>query len=158
MKKILGLILCGVLVLGITGCGNNNESESNNNSSSNNENNKVEEQVALYDEVIECNQKTTNSYINYYLKNDSVIEVKRYTDYRTDNENISEAEFEQGLKAIKLERENAGFKNVEIVEDGILLTITEVDTDWTYYSGKKNDVYQNMEKDFYEAGYSCVTK
>ena len=158
MKKILGLILCCILILGITGCGNNNEFESSNNSSSNNENNKVEEQVALYDEVIECNQKNTNSYINYYLKNDSVIEVKRYTDHRTGNENISDVEFEQGLKAIKSKKENAGFKNVEIVEDGILLTITEADTDWTYYSGTKNDVYQNMEKDFYEAGYSCVTK
>lgn len=157
MKRILGLIICGVLVLGVTGCGKEKEIKENNNSSVKNDN-KVEEQTKLYDEVIECNQKSSNSYINYYLKNNNVIEVKRYTDHRTGNENISDVEFEQGLKAIKSKKENAGFKNVEIVEDGILLTITEQDDEWTYYSGTKNDVYQNMEKDFYEAGYSCTTK
>ena len=153
MKKVLSLLLFVFIFLCITGCGKGKEVNVNNNSAV-----KSEDKTKLYDEVIECNQKSSNSYINYYLKNNNVIEVKRYTDHRTGNENISAAEFEYGLKVIKSKKEKAGFKNVEIVKDGILLTITEQDNDWAYYSGTKNDVYQNMEKDFYEAGYSCITK
>lgn len=157
MKKVLSLLLFVFIFLCITGCGKGKEVNVNNNSAVKSED-KAEEKTKLYDEVIECNQKSSNSYINYYLKNNNVIEVKRYTDHRTGNENISAAEFEYGLKVIKSKKEKAGFKNVEIVKDGILLTITEQDNDWAYYSGTKNDVYQNMEKDFYEAGYSCITK
>lgn len=158
MKRILGLIVCGVLVLGITGCGNDeNLNKDNNNSTTNN--NEVGEQSKFYDEVIECLHDSKKSYIKAYLKNDNVVEVEYYMDQRTGNENISTSEFEQGLKLIKNKKQNQGFKNVEILEDGILMTITEEDTLWSDYNGTSEDVYKKIHDntDVFSS-FSCTTK
>lgn len=159
MKKVLSLIMCGFLILGITGCGNNKTVTDSNSDSPNKSDNKKEEQVSLYDEVIECLHSSKKSYIKAYLKNDNVIEVKYYMDQRTGNENISSSEFEQGLKMIKAKKQNQGFKNVEITKDGILMTITEEDTLWNDYNGTSADVYEKIHNnDDVFSSYSCTTK
>ena len=161
MKKVLSLILCSVLILGITGCGNNKTVTDKNSdaSNNNNNNNKPEEVVTRYDEVIECLHSSKNSYIKAYLKNDNVIKVEYYMDQRTGNENISSSEFEQGLKMIKAKKQNQGFKNVEITKDGILMTITEKDTLWNDYNGTSADVYEKIHNnDDVFSSYSCTKK
>ena len=155
MKKILVFVLCGLLILIITGCGNNSD-----------DNSKIkelyeskEETNPIYDEIIECLHNSKKSYIKLYLKNDNVIKGEHYLDQRTGNEKISSSEFEQGLKMIKLKKEKQGFKNVEITKDGILIHITKDDTLWDNYSGSSADVYKKIhDNDAEYFSYSCITK
>ncbi len=157
MKKILSLILCGALVLTITGCGNNEKENKTNDTNSSN--NKTEEQVKLYDEIIECLDSYNNSYIKAYLKDNSVYEVKFYSDQRTGNEKIPEAEFKQGLKAAKNRKHNQGYRNIEILEDGLLFTITEEDGVWDDFNGTSKDVYRKIhDNDAEFSSFSCTTK
>lgn len=157
MKRILGLIMCGVLVLGVTGCGKE-ETKENNNSTIKNDN-KVEEQTKLYDEIVECLDDSNNSYIKAYLKNNDVFKVEFYSDQRTGNEKIPESEFKQGLKAAKTRKHSQGYNNIEILEDGLLFTITEEDGVWDTFNGTRDDVYKKIHDNTAEfSSFSCTTK
>ncbi len=77
MKKILGLILCGVLVLGITGCGNNNESENNNNSSNGSVQEESNSNVFVNEKTYYCSEKDDDDwYYYFYYENDELVKVK----------------------------------------------------------------------------------
>lgn len=79
MKKILGLILCCILILGITGCGNNNESENKNNNNSSN--GSVQEEsnsnVFVNEKTYYCSEKDDDDwYYYFYYENDELVKVK----------------------------------------------------------------------------------
>ena len=157
MKKILSLVLCGVLVLGITGCGNNESNKVNDKLDNNVE--KREEQASPFDEIVECLDSNTKSYIKAYLKDNNVYEVKFYSDQRTGNEKIPEAEFKQGLKAAKTRKHSQGYNNIEILEDGLLFTITDEDGVWDEFNGTKEDVYKKIHDNTDKfSSFSCITK
>lgn len=125
MKKILGLIICGVLVLGVTGCGNNNKS----NNMNDNLDNKVETKEELnnsnettseennesYDKVIHCDipagtagtraDEDKGSYYEYYIKSDKLVKYVRYR--------VLPEQYASRINEYVSNLKNQGYKNVE---------------------------------------------
>ena len=93
MKKIICLLICAFLVLGVTGCGNDEKSTKDNeslNSSGKNDdipsiNNELNEN---YDKIIHCDletgisgsrrDETEGSYYEYYIKDGRLVKYIRY--------------------------------------------------------------------------------
>lgn len=77
MKRILGLIICGVLVLGVTGCGSTEEAKENNDNS----NNSVQGETNSNNDVVEktyyCSQIDDDDwYYYFYYENDELTKIK----------------------------------------------------------------------------------
>ncbi|MBQ8659503.1 MAG: hypothetical protein IJ475_01530 [Bacilli bacterium] len=135
MKRILSLIICGVLVLGITGCGNNDSiSDRNDNSSSNNDN--IQENVnnesnnqqsnETYDKIIHCDLETgiqgsrvdeaEGSYYEYYFKDEKLVKYIRFK--------VLPSEWDEAtIKEYLDHMSNEGWKNVKRTGKNVVLTI-----------------------------------
>ena len=108
MKKIFLCLLCGILLVGVTGCGN--ESESSNLKESSNSSTNTNDGT----EEIICNQKEVATVINkdgkttkldtpleqnfegvYVFEDDKIIEIKTTVTYEYDSDEISEEDIEK---------------------------------------------------------------
>lgn len=111
-KKILLCLICGVMLLGITGCGN--ESESSNLKESNNNSTNTDDGA----EEIICNQKEVATVINkdgkttkldtpveqnfeavFVFKDGKISEIKTTVTYEYDSDEISEEDIEKQDKS-----------------------------------------------------------
>ena len=74
MKKVFYLILCGLLVTGITGC--NNNSQKDNNEENNNIKNENNEEI-IVEKTYYCEEKDDDDwYYYFYYENDELVKVK----------------------------------------------------------------------------------
>lgn len=74
MKKAFYLILCGLLVMGVTGC--NNNSQKDNNKENNNIQNDNNEEI-IVEKTYYCEEKDDDDwYYYFYYENDELVKVK----------------------------------------------------------------------------------
>lgn len=80
-KKILGILICGILILGMTGCGNSSEKgkESNNDKSGMTE--KDKNQKSEKEKVVVCKKDHINQRTEtVYLKGDKLVKIVNSVD------------------------------------------------------------------------------
>lgn len=173
MKKVLSLLICLFMLVSVTGCALTKEGEVTTapkpevkEEQEVVEDTMVEEKVEIFnekeyektftwDQVIECDQSSSGSYINYYLVNYKTVKTiyfKNYSNLIKDDNYIEE------LEKQKSNFEGQGFKDVKIYDKAIVLNITSDDILWNQYSGGANDVYMRYENDMMEQGVICATR
>ncbi len=134
MKKIFSLVLCGLLMLSITGCGNNDSiSDRNDNSSSNNDN--MQENVnnesnnqqsnETYDKIIHCDIPTgtagtradeaKGSYFEYYIKDNKIVKYERFR--------VLTSEYANRIDEYITHLKNNGWKQIDKVGNNIKITV-----------------------------------
>ena len=158
MKKLLSLILCGVLVLGVTGCGNNDNDVKDNKDTSNNEqkenitNNEVEK-------TYYCTEKSDDDwYIYFYYKNDELEKLKimatkwsglfeDYSEIKTESMNYDGVSLSKDSDFIyfDVDVKNGGYKYLKYAFSDDLGTIEE-NSSWDNVSKIMGNEHKCVEK------------
>lgn len=129
MKKILSLIVCGVLVLGVTACGNNEsiEDKKENNSLNDNIQDNVnnEQSSGTYDKIIHCDIPTgtagaradeaKGSYFEYYIKDNKIVKYERFR--------VLTSEYANRIDEYITHLKNNGWKQIDKVGNNIKITV-----------------------------------
>lgn len=129
MKRILGLIICGVLVLGITGCGNDEsmEDKKENNSLNDNIQDNVnnEQSSGTYDKIIHCDipagtagtraDEAKGSYFEYYIKDNKIVKYERFR--------VLTSEYANRIDEYITHLKNNGWKQIDKVGNNIKITV-----------------------------------
>ena len=137
-KKILLCLLCGILLVGVTGCGN--ESESSNLKQSSNSSTNTNNET---DEII-CNQKEVATVINkdgkttkletpveqnfegiFVFKDGKISEIKTVVTYEYDSDEISEEDIEkQANETIRLFDYTGAKEDISHKKNKSVITVT----------------------------------
>lgn len=157
MKKILGLILCLMLVVSVSGCARsgkvttappkNNDEVIEEEVKEEIENERVEE-FTNYDQVIVCDSKD-GSYMKYYYDNYKAVRFERLV--KCSSVEIAESERDRLIS-------EEGRNNVRVIGTDTFLISDSSDPMWYVYNLSQNDVYRKYENDWMEAGWICSTK
>lgn len=158
MKRIICLLICVFLFLGMTACSSNEKStrdkESVNSSQKNetihsNDNGVIEK----YDKIIHCDletgipgsrrDETEGSYYEYYIKNERLVKYIRYRVLPSEWDDSFIKEYINGLK-------DDGWKKIEIDDHNLILTIestSDVPEDNNPLDGSLTSILESSEKD-----------
>lgn len=157
MKKILGLILCLMLVVSVSGCARsgkvttappkNNDEVIEEEVKEEIENEGVEE-FTNYDQVIVCDSKD-GSYMKYYYVNYKAVRFERLI-------KCSSVEMAKSERDRLISEE--GRNNVRVIGTDTFLISDSSDPMWYVHNLSQNDVYRKYENDWMEAGWICSTK
>lgn len=157
MKKILGLILCLMLVVSVSGCARsgkvttappkNNDEVIEEEVKEEIENERVEE-FTNYDQVIVCDSKD-GSYMKYYYDNYKAVRFERLI-------KCSSVEMAKSERDRLISEE--GRNNVRVIGTDTFLISDSSDPMWYVHNLSQNDVYRKYENEWMEVGWICSTK
>lgn len=157
MKKILCLILCCFLILGITGCENNNSTENKkeNNSLNSNVQEDNDSSATAVKKVYYCTEKDDDDVDYYfYYENNELTKVELTSIYVSDYSEIKE-EAEEEYTGVKVSKQNGKvLVEVDILNGGEAYLYGETplyedeskDTSWNNISKIMNNRHTCVEQ------------